>query len=158
MHPFGLFKKFLVWLLSPIVGEIVKQELARLMKVDPPKLKELKISYARISRSKMTVWEAMENYPNEISLCVNWIDNNGLEEFKCYTAKDLATFKHILQNLKYPYKEFESVSLHVKPNGSSSSIIERLTSGHDSHYQSDQLNSLIVPLVDWINKRPEMLI
>jgi hypothetical protein len=153
----GLFKKFLVWLFSPIVGEIVKQELTRLMKVDPPKLKELKISYARISR-KMTVWDAMDNYPHEISLCVNWIDNNGLEEFKCYTGKDLATFKHILQNLKYPYKEFESVSLHVKPNGSNSSIIERLTTGRDSRYESNQLINITKPLIEWINLRPEMLI
>jgi len=157
MYLVGLFKKFLIWLFSPLISEIVKQELERLMKVDPPKLKELKISYAKISR-KMTVWEAMDNYPHEISLCVNWIDTNGLEEFKCYTAKDLASFKHNLQNLKNLHKQFESVSLHVKPNGSSSSIIERLTNSRDKHYDADQLNMITVPLIDWINKRPEMLI
>jgi hypothetical protein len=92
----GLFKKVLVWLFSPIIGEAVKQELERLLAVEPAKLKELKISYARISRNKMTVWEAMDNYPHEISLCVNWIDKNGLEEFKCYNSKDLSTFKHTL--------------------------------------------------------------
>lgn len=154
----GLFKKFTVWLLSPIIGEAVKKELARLMVVEPAKIKELKISYARISRSKMTVWEAMDNYPHEISLCINWIDKNGLEEFKCYTGKDLATFKHVLQNLKYPYKEFESVSLHVKPNGSNSSIIERLTTSRDSRYDANQLINITRPLVEWINERPEMLI
>lgn len=158
MYLVGLFKKFLVWLLSPIIGEAVKLELARLMAIEPAKLKELKISYARISRNKMTVWEAMDNYPNEISLCVNWIDKNGLEEFKCYTGRDLATFKHVLQNLKYPYKEFESVSLHVKPNGSSSSIIERLTTSRDSVYESNQLINITKPLLEWINQRPEMLI
>lgn len=158
MYLVGLFKKFLVWLLSPIIGEAVKLELARLMAIEPAKLKELKISYARISRNKMTVWQAMDNYPNEISLCVNWIDKNGLEEFKCYTGRDLATFKHVLQNLKYPYKEFESVSLHVKPNGSSSSIIERLTTSRDSVYESNQLINITKPLLEWINQRPEMLI
>lgn len=158
MYLVGLFKKFLVWLLSPIIGEAVKLELSRLMATEPAKLKELKISYARISRNKMTVWEAMDNYPNEISLCVNWIDKNGLEEFKCYTGRDLATFKHVLQNLKYPYKEFESVSLHVKPNGSSSSIIERLTTSRDSVYESNQLINITKPLLEWINQRPEMLI
>lgn len=154
----GSFKKFLVWLFSPLVGEMVKQELTRLMKVDPPKLKELKISYARISRSKMTVWDAMDNYPHEITLCINWIDNNGLEEFKCYNAKDLATFKHGLQNLRYLHKEFESVSLHVKPNGSTSSIIERLTMSRDSRYEANQLINITKPLIEWINQRPEMLI
>ena len=154
----GLFKKFIVWLFSPIIGEAVKQELARLLSVEPAKLKELKISYARISRNKMTVWEAMDNYPHEITLCINWIDGNGLEEFKCYTGKDLATFKHVLQNLRYLHKEFESISLHVKPNGSNSSIIERLVTGRDSRYESNQIINITKPLIEWINQRPEMLI
>lgn len=153
----GSFKKFLVWLFSPLIGDIVKQELTRLMKVDPPKLKALKISYAKASR-KMTVWEAMDNYPHDISLCVNWIDKNGLEEFKSYTGKDLASFKHTLQNLKYPYVEFESVSLHVRPNGSNSSIVERLSTSRDSRYEANQLINITKPLIEWINQRPEMLI
>jgi hypothetical protein len=157
MYLVGLFKKALVWLLSPLVGEMVKQELTRLMTVDSPKLKELKISYARISR-KMTVWEAMDNYPHEIALCINWIDKNDLEEFKCYTAKDLPAFKHTLQNLRYLHKEFESVSLHVKPNGSTASIIERLTTSRDSRYEANQLINITKPLIEWIDERPEMLI
>lgn len=106
----------------------------------------------------MSVWEAMDNYPREISLCVNWIDDNGLDDFKSYNANDLATFKHTLQNIRSKYTAFDSVTLHVKPNGSSSSIIERLTKTTDKHYNTDQLKNIIIPLIDWINKRPEMLI
>lgn len=157
MNPLGLFKKFVVWLLSPIIGEMIKQELDRLMHVDPPKLRELKVSYAATSR-KMTVWQAMDNYPREISLCIGWVDKNGLEDFKSYNSKDLSGFKHVLQNLTYLHEKFESVSLHVKPNGSSSSIIERLTKTNDKHYAADQLQLLTKPLIEWIDERPEMLI
>ena len=150
------------WLLKKIfagiIREAVNKEIEYLLYCNSPKLDELKISYVRAG-GKLTCWQALQNDPVEISLCITWIDDNGLEDFTSYRIVDLADLRNKLITFKPKFKYFNSLGLHVKPRGSSKSIVESLIrSSYDGHYSSDELNKAFVPLIKWIDERPELLI
>jgi hypothetical protein len=156
MYLVGLFKKLIIWILTPLFREIISQEVQRIIHVDPPKLKELRI--ANIQKgNKLTVWDALMSSPIEITLCVNWVDTNGLEDFKCYRCADVSTLRSVLYKLPIAHNKFNSVSLHVVPHGSTKSIIENLVAS-DRHLLSSDLPKLTKPLIKWIEDRPELLI
>jgi hypothetical protein len=152
-----MLKKLLLKLIQPLIRDAVASEISRIIECEPPKLQAIKIGYIK-SGNKLTVWEALENDPIEISLCVSWIDTNGLEEFKIYKSKDLAEFKHVMNTLTPRHKLFNSVSLHVQPQGSTKSIIQNLHGGGDRHYNSADLPIAFKPVIEWIDKRPELLV
>lgn len=156
MYLAGLFKKIIIKLLSPVIREIVEMEVQRIIHVEPPKLKEIKIASIQ-KGSKITVWDALVNDPSQISFCVTWIDTNGLEDFRSYRCKDVSELRHLLDNVPKPFNKFSSISLHVVPIGSTKSIIETLVDG-GHHMPTNEMNKLTIPLIKWIDQRPELLI
>lgn len=152
-----MLKKLLLKLVRPLIEEAVHDEISKIVRCDPPKLQAIKIGYIKAG-NKLTVWEALENDPTDISLCVNWIDTNGLEDFKMYKARDLAEFKYVMMSLQPRHAMFSSVSLHVQPQGSTKSIIQNLHGSSDRHYSSNDLPIAFLPVIQWINQRPELLV
>lgn len=152
-----MLKRLLLKLIRPLIEEAVEIEIARIIRCDPPKLQSIKIGYIK-SGKKLSVWEVLENNPIEISLCVSWIDANGLEDFKIYKSKDLSELKRLLMTLHPHHLLFNSVSLHVQPQGSTKSVIQNLLGGGDRHYSSTDLPVLFHPLIKWIDERPELLV
>ena len=152
-----MIKKFLVKLIKPLIEQAVADEIGRIIRCDPPQLQAIKIGYIK-SGNKLTVWEVLENNPAEICLCVDWVDTNGLEEFKMYKANDLAEFKHVIQTLQPRHALFKSISLHVRPPGSTKSVIQNLHSNSDRHFSSKDLSVAFAPIIKWINERPELLV
>ena len=152
-----MLKKLLLKLFEPIIKEAVANEISKIIECEPPKLQAIKIGYIKAG-NKLTVWEALENDPIEISLCISWIDTNGLEDFKIYKSKDLSEFKHVMMSLQPRHAMFSSVSLHVQPQGSTKSIIQNLHGSSDRHYSSNDLPIAFLPVIQWINKRPELLV
>ena len=157
-------KKFIAKLFKPLFEEIMKeslhQELEKLVAVDPPRIKRIKQSFV-LSGRKPTVWEILDSGAASISLCIRWVDKHGLGDFTSYTANDIADLKHIMKTLKPREEMFSSVSIHVKPMGSSTSVIEHLVKNsptNEKHYLSSDLKNVFEPTIEWIDERPELLI
>ena len=155
-----MLKKLIHKLFSPIIKEMVAQEIEQLLACEPPKLDELRISYVK-SGNKMTGWQALEGDPIEISLCVSYIDINGLEDFRSYKITDVAHLRIVLLKFKPIHDLFTGVSLHIKPKGSTKSIVENLikTSYYgDRQYNTLELPKIFNPVIAWIDERPELLV
>lgn len=155
-----MFKKVIHKIFSPLIQPIVAQEIERLLLCEPPKLNELKIAYIK-SGKKITGWQALENDPTEISLCITYIDINGLEDFKVYNIVDVAHLRAVLLNFKPFYDLFVNVGLHIKPKGSSKSIIENFLKNNScdgKHYHVSELPKIFNPVIAWIDERPELLV
>ena len=154
-----MFNKLVNFLFGSLIREAVQKELEYMMYCSSPKLDQIKIAYIR-SGVKLTAWQALENNPTEICLCITWIDVNGLEDFTTYRVKDVSELRHTLLNIKSKHNYFSHVGLHVQPIGSTKSIIESIVSNamSDKQYKAEELQKVFIPIIKWIDERPELLV
>lgn len=153
-------KKFLISLIKPLIQEMVNEEIRKIIHVDPPKIKQIKI--ARAKRGvRITSWDALLMEPTEIFLCIKWITEHGIDEFQSISVRDLTDLKYIMKKIPEtpPYGSFERVSIHVKIPGATTSIIENLVDTYDGHvYQSSDLDKVFKPVIEWLEDNSEYLI
>lgn len=144
-------------ILMPLVEELVQEKIDKLIKVEPPLLDEIKLSKVKSGKS-LSIWEAIERDSSDITLCIRYSDNDGLEDFVCYEVIDLADLRFLLNNFTAKHELFSSVSLHVGSKKSTSTLIENIVQDRDLVYSSSELSKVFKPLLDWINERPHLLI
>lgn len=147
--------KWLNKIIRPLIREAVEEEINRIIQIEPPKLKRMKIS--KSIRGELNIWEMLSSNPKEISFCVRWVDDNGLENFKSYNCSDVAELRYTLKNFKPLHKQFSGVSLHVTPIGSLSPKIESFGE-YKKIYDYEQMENLIEPILWWIEAHPELII
>lgn len=141
-------------ILKAIVDRLVEQRIQELIVNDTPKIAKLKIG---VSGKKVSGWDVIQNNPKEIKLCINCIDDNGFTYCTVYNADDVSQLRHLLDNFKPSWSQFTSCALHIKPVGSSSSIIESLVPSGNL-YESIEIYKICDGVMAWIDERPELLV
>jgi hypothetical protein len=147
-------------LITKIVSNILDEEIEKRLSVSGPVFKMLKMIHVK-NGNKISVWEALSLNPSRISLCVNWVDENGLETFRSYSAVDVPSFMGIIKGgITLEQVLFDSVALHVKVLDSDA-ICESLIpkcNPRNLRYNSSELVNIVKQLKEWIDKKEELLI
>jgi hypothetical protein len=152
-----MFKK----LITNFISKILDEEIEKRLSVEGPTLRKLNL-VAVTHGKKITVWDAILLDPYQLSLTVNWVNENGLETFQSYSSDDVASFRGVLKKgIKTEQIFFDRVSLHVKIMGSDTvveSLLPYIRGSNTVRYKSEELLRIIDQLEVWIGKRPELLI
>jgi len=150
-------KKSLIKLIRPLVKSLLDEMLAEMLSDEPDLINDLKLSQHRKGK-KLKVWDALLMDMSELCICVRYFDHHGIEDFRVHKCEPtMLSLKNAIVNFQ-PYRDkISEVSIHVRLKNSSATIIETIISTNH-YYTSDQLPQIFQPVLDWMQKYPELII